>query len=113
MYRSIQPKYRSVHSIFRFDLMSGFTSQEGALLVFLPHIYNQTQESIKNGMSKEYMELSLNLICKMATPYSTELCVNFYKSVYNLDSIADDKQRGIQLSYLYGEFKVTNTSINA
>ena len=93
---------------FRFDLLSGFNGQEGAVLVFLPTFMRLTNESIQNGMSREYIRLAVTNLCNAATPLSVNLCIDFFIRTYELDSFNDDKQRGIRLSQIFGKFH-TNT----
>ena len=69
-----------------------------------PIFVNKIQESVVNGTSKNFVRLMLLDICERATPLSVELCVSFLKRAYDLDTIADDKERGIQLSYVYGMY---------
>ena len=91
--------------MLRFDLLCGFNKQEGATFALLPITFlNLTQESVLNGMSKEYARVTLTSICEKATPLSVDLCVNSLMSTYGLDTITDDKERGIQLSYVYGMY---------
>ena len=82
--------------------MVGFAKQEGALGIFLPTMTNTSQESIENGLSRNYARMVLTDLCKKTTPLSVNLCINFYMKTYGLDTTDDDIKRGLELSFLYG-----------
>ena len=65
---------------------------------------NYTLESLLNGTNKKFAHSRLTSICERATPLSVDLCVNSIEKTYVLDAITDDKERGIQLSYVHGVY---------
>ena len=84
--------------------MCGFNKQEGASAMLSLTFANKTQESVANGTSQRYVHLTLIDLCKKTTPLSIDLCVDLLQKTYGLDSIVGDKERGVQLSHIYGTY---------
>ena len=85
-------------------MLAGFNEQEGYIMVLLPLISNSIRESVANGMSENYVKVTLTSFCGRTTPLSTDLCIKRLMKTYGLEDVTDDKERGIKLSYAVGEF---------
>lgn len=75
--------------------MIGFNADDGSAFIW----------SLENGTTYEALDNELRqLTCPSLTKLSVELCVDYVTNLYGLDTITDDRQRGLANIHFFSKF---------